>query len=92
MKTHSCVFGLKLLGGKIQLKKKKKIQNFFGDGFKRKQMCKAEWKEGKESISALNYGVIMKSKRGKMGWEETFATGPEEEETQFRPDEKSRAE
>lgn len=40
---------------------------FFGDGFKRKQMCKAEWKEGKESISALNYGVIMKSKRGKMG-------------------------
>lgn len=28
---------------------------------------KLEWKEGKESISALNYGVIMKSRRGLMG-------------------------
>lgn len=77
--------------GKKHNYKKKTTQNFFGGMDLRESKC-AKLSGRKGSISALIYGVIMKSRRGVMGWEETFATGPEEEEPQFQPDEKSRAE
>lgn len=87
MKTHTYVFSLKLLGKKIQLQK---TQNLLGDGFKRKQVCKAEWKEGKHLCPQLWCDYEEQERRD--GMRRDIRHWPEEEEPQFQPDEKSRAE
>lgn len=91
MKTHTYVFSLKLLGGKKNtITKKNQPKIFLGDGFKRKQVCKAEWKEGKHLCPQLWCDYEEQERRD--GMRRDIRRWPEEEEPQFQPDEKSRAE